>query len=120
MALKKLRQFQVFDTEGFLKDKDIRIIADEPWVEYDGDGKIKGQLGVKAKCVIAVDNTDYGDNVDPDLNGGEQLVIKVTKPLPNYKKFASIVINNPAATVYGDYGNQLSITAESIALKTTK
>lgn len=116
--MKKLRQFNKFDAEGFFKDKDVRVMAHEPWNEYE-DGKITKQLGITYKCVIASDNTEYGGkDVQPDLNAGEQINVKVPQPPKAYKKFSRITFINPTASVYGTYQSELSVKADDIEIHT--
>lgn len=118
--MKKLRQFLKFDTEEFFKGKDVRVMADEPWYEYD-DGRITKTLGTKYKCIIATDNTIYeGEDVAPDLNGGEQIVVKVPKDRKDYKKFSKIHFVNPSASVYGQFQSELSVQAEDVNIEPPK
>lgn len=118
--MKQLRNFLKFDTEEFFKDKDVRVIADEPWYEYK-DGQITRTLGTKYKCVIAIDNTDYeNEELAPDLNGGEQLVVKVAKDPKEYHKFSRIKFINATASVYGQFQSELSLTAEDVNIQEPK
>lgn len=118
--MKKLRQFLKFDTEAFFKGKDIRVMADEPWYEYE-DGRITKTLGTKYKCIIATDNTVYdGDDVAPDLNGGESIVVKVPKEAVDYKKFSRIQFVGANATVYGQFQSELSLQAEDVKIESIK
>lgn len=118
--MKKLRQFMKFDAEGFFKDKDVRVMADEPWYEYN-DGQIIKTLGTKYKCVIAVDNTSYdGDDVAHDLNGGEQVVVKVANARKEYKKFSKIIFVDVTASVYGQFQSDLSLKASDIIIELIK
>lgn len=112
--MKKLRMFNKFDCEAFFKDKDVRVMAQEPWNEYE-DGKVTKQLGTIFKCVIATDNTKYeGKDVEPDLNAGEQINVKVPQPPKQFKKFSRIVFINPTASVYGSFQSELSVKAEDV------
>lgn len=114
--MKKLRGFNKFDCEAFFKDKDVCVMAHEPWNEYD-DGKVIKQLGTTFKCVIVSDNTKYGGNdVEPDLNAGEQINVKVPKPPKEYKKFSRITFINPTASVYGSFQSELSVKAEDVEI----
>src|SRR5699024_9499215 len=106
--MKKLRQFLKFDTEEFFKGKDVRVMADEPWYEYE-DGRITKTLGTKYKCIIATDNTVYdGDDVAPDLNGGESIVVKVSKEPVDYKKISRIKIVGANVIDNGQLQKELS------------
>ncbi len=115
--LKKLREFNKFDCEAFFKDKDVRVMAHEPWNDYD-DGKITKELGTKYKCVIATDKTKYkGDDVKPDLNAGEQIDVKVPLPPKQFKKFSKITFINPTASVYGTFMSELSVKADDVDIQ---
>lgn len=114
--MKKLREFNKFDTDAFFKDKDVRIISSEDWSEYE-DGKISKQLGTKYKCIIASDNTEYkGDNIAPDLNAGYQVDVKVPKKAKEFKKFSKITFVNSTASVYGTFMHELSVKAEDVTI----
>ncbi|WP_035855210.1 hypothetical protein [Jeotgalicoccus marinus] len=118
--MKRLRQFNTFDCEAFFKDKDVRIMAQEPWNEYE-DGKVIKQLGTKIKCVIATDNTDYGGtDVEPDLNAGEQVDVKIPLPLKDFKKFSRITFVKPSASVYGTFQSELSLKADDVEIHPPK
>lgn len=118
--MKKLRQFNKFDTAEFFKDKDIRIMAQEPWNDFE-DGQVTKQLGTKYKCVIATDNTKYdGKDVQPDLNAGEQIDVKVPKEPKEFKKFSKVTFVNPTASVYGTFQSELSVKADDIEIQSTK
>lgn len=118
--MKKLRQFLKFDTDAFFKGKDMRVVADEPWFEYQ-DGRITKTLGTKYKIIIATDNTTYdGDDVSPDLNGGEQIILKVPKERVDYKKFSKIRFVNSTASVYGQFQSELSVQAEDVVIEASK
>ncbi|WP_179123806.1 hypothetical protein [Paraliobacillus ryukyuensis] len=112
--MKKLRQFNKFDCETFFKEKDVRVMAHEPWNEYV-DGQATKQLGTKYKCVIVTDNTKYeGKDVHPDLNAGEQIDVKVPQSPKDYKKFSRIMFVNPTASVYGQFMSELSVKADDV------
>lgn len=112
--MKKLRQFNKFDCEAFFKDKDVRVLAHEDWNEYE-DGEITKRLGTKYKCVIATDNTIYGDeNEATDVNGGEQVDVKVPHAEKEYKKFSKVSFVKASASVYGTFQNELSVVAEDV------
>lgn len=118
--MKKLRRFNKFDCEAFFKDKDVRVMAQEPWNDYE-DGKVTKQLGTKLKCVIATDNTDYGGkDVEPDLNAGEQIDVKIPLPSKEFKKFSRITFVNPTASVYGTFQSELSVKADDVEIHPLK
>lgn len=113
--MKKLRQFNKFDCEAFFKDKDVRVMASEQWNDYE-DGKITKILGTNYKCVIVTDNTEYGKDVEPDLNAGEQVNVKVPHPQKDFKKFSRITFLNPTASVYGSFQSELSVKADDVEI----
>lgn len=119
--MKKLRQFNLFDAVGFFKDKDVRVMSHEDWKEYDAEGKNPKVVGTKYKAVIATDRTEYtGEDVAPDLNAGEQVVVKVAKPPKEYKKFSKITFVNPTASVYGTFMSELSVKADDVEITQPK
>ncbi|SFK23179.1 hypothetical protein SAMN04487936_109134 [Halobacillus dabanensis] len=115
--MKKLREFNKFDCEAFFKDKDVRVMAHEPWFGYD-NGERTEQLGTKYKCVVATDRTEYkGKDVSPDLNAGEQIDVKVSQQPKKYKKFSKITFVNPTASVYGTFQSELSVQADDVDIQ---
>lgn len=118
--MKKLRSFLRFDMDAFLNKKELRIVGSEPWQQYQ-DGAVGEVVGTKYKLVIATDHTVY-DRDDPTkdarINEGEPLVVKVAQPPKEFKKFAVAKLVQPTATVYGDFQNQLSVTAQDIEFVT--
>ncbi|WP_303984685.1 hypothetical protein [Niallia circulans] len=92
-------------------------MAQEPWNDIK-DGQVTKQLGTKYKCVIASDGTKYeGDDVRPDLNAGEQIVVKVPQPPKKFKKFSRITFVNPTASVYGTFQSELSVKADDVDIQ---
>lgn len=108
--MKKLSQFMRFDTAAFFKGKVLRVTGISEWVDYT----TKSHMGTKVEVVIVKDDTQYkqkdGESVS---NLYEKLTIKVPKdvkvPLSAY-----VAPVNAVGTVYGDYRNQLSVTADDI------
>lgn len=95
-------------------------MAQEPWNDYE-DGKVTKQLGTKLKCVIATDNTDYGGkDVEPDLNAGEQIDVKIPLPSKEFKKFSRVTFVNPTASVYGTFQSELSVKADDVEIHPLK
>ena len=118
--MRKLRGFLRFDMDAFLKDKELRVVGAEPWQQYQ-DGAVGDVVGTKYKLVIATDHTVYhidDPTKDAKINEGEPLVVKIAKPSKEYKKFAIAKLVQPTATVYGDFQNQLSVTAQDIEFVT--
>lgn len=111
MALKKLNRFTYFDLEAFLAGKRLLVVGISEWKDYDTQ-KI---LGTKVEVVIAADKTDYGA-ADGEVisNIYEKLAIKVPKPGLTFPMNTEVQLVNAEAVIYGEYRNQLSITAEDI------
>lgn len=110
--MKHLNKLTYFDTLKFLAGKDIRVVGDSDWVDYI-DGKPSAPKGTVYKCVIVQDHTLYDDETRGG-NDGESINIKILGPKKEYKKLQKIKLTDPVGKVYGDYRNQLSVTAGQI------
>lgn len=112
--MKKLSQFMRFDFEAFSKEKAYQAIGTSEWVDYS----TKEHMGTKVECLITKDNTQYklkeGENVS---NRFEKLTFKIRKDV-NVPMNAYVMPVNAVATVYGEYRNQLSVTADDIQILT--
>lgn len=113
MSLKKLNKFAYFDIDGFLEKKKLLTVGVSEWKDFD----TQNVLGTKVEVVIAADKTDY-DNAEGEVvsNLYEKLTVKIPAKLNNVPMNAEVRLINPQAVVYGDYRNQLSITAENIEI----
>lgn len=110
MALKKLRNFLAFNFVGFAQGKRFLSVSQQPWKDFK-TGEI---LGTKVEAVIAQDKTDYGlKDGEVVSNLYEKLVFKIPKEI-QIPVNVEIRPKNPVAIVFGEYQNQLSITAEDI------
>lgn len=107
-----LKAFQVFQTEKFLKDKELTVTNVKPWQDYDS----KEILGVKVEVAITKDETVYPAGRDGNImtNLFEKLTFKVPKNGVDVKTNDIVTPVHPVATIYGDYQNQLSITADDV------
>lgn len=111
MALKKLNRFTFFDVEGFLTGKRLLVTGISGWEDFD----TKRLLGTKVEVVIAADKTDYGAAEGEIIsNLYEKLTVKVPTAGLSFPVNAEVRLVNAEAVVYGEYRNQLSITAEGI------
>lgn len=114
MGLKKLSQFLKFDFDEFSKGKAYQVIGTSEWVDYT----TKAHMGTKVEALIAKDNTQYkqkeGEHV---TNAFEKLTFKIRKNV-SIPVSACVMPVNVSATVYGDYRNQLSVTADDIRVIT--
>ncbi len=108
--MKKLNMFTYFDFNGFAKGKRFMSTGIQPWKSFD-TGEV---IGTKVEAVIVQDKTDYG-NKEGDVvsNLYEKVVFKVRLNI-DVPMNVEIRPINAEATVYGDYRNQLSITAQNI------
>lgn len=110
--MKKLSQFLRFDFDEFSKGKIYQVVGTAPWVDYN----TKTHMGTKIDTVIAQDKTVYkckeGEAV---TNRYEKLPIKVRKDV-QVPINAYIMPINAVGVVYGDYRNQLSVTADDIKI----
>lgn len=116
MSLKNLSHFTEFNASLFLAHKELRFISATSWVEKTESGS-NIEKGVKVGLLIFVDDSDYLNEKD---NLGEQLVVKV--PFASLDDFADFqpmlticeITDIEKAVVYGEYRNQLSITAKVV------
>lgn len=108
--MKGLKSFLYFDFERFLVGKRLVYLKATPWLEQGND------LGCKVTLQIVEDKTTYAhENIE---NYGEQLVVKVRNCSP--AAFAKLrpldtevtITDVERATVYGDFGQSLSIIAK--------
>ncbi len=111
MSLKKLNKFSYFDIDEFLEKKKLLTVGVSEWKDFD----TQNVLGTKVEVVIAADKTDYG-NAGGEIvsNLYEKLTVKIPAKLNNVPMNAEVRLVNPEAIVYGEYRNQLSITADNI------
>lgn len=111
--MKHLNEFLHFDIDSFLKDKVLMTLSVKDWIDFD-DGRKK--LGIKVECVITKDSTPYRQKAGEqavETNRFEKLTIKVPKDI-SVPADTYVVPVNAKATVYGEYRNMLSITADDI------
>ena len=110
MALKKLNMFCYFDAEEFFSKLSFITVGKSVWKEYGSDNV----LGTKVDVVIAGDKHNYNvQNGDVVNNMYEKLTVKVPKDI-DVPMNAKVRLINPEGNVYGEYRNQLSVTAEDI------
>lgn len=107
--MKKLSMFSVFLWDKFEEGKRFVCTGCSEWRDFDS-GKV---IGTKIETAIIEDRTKYDD---PNVtNLYEKIVFKVGKdikiPLNSEVRF-----NGVKATVFGEYRNQLSCTAENVTV----
>lgn len=108
--MKKLSQFTKFIFDDFSKGKVYRVTEVSPWTDFE----TKKHMGTKVGVVITEDTTLYATK-DGEVvtNQYEKLTFKIKKDV-TVPANARVVPVNPVAVVYGDYRNQLSVTADDI------
>lgn len=101
-----------FDFEAFSKGKVYRVIGISKWTDYT----TKAHMGTKVEVLIVKDDTQYkqkeGENVS---NCFEKLIFKIRKDV-DVPMNAYVIPVNATGTVYGDYRNMLSVTADDIRI----
>lgn len=116
MALKNLSHFTAFNAPQFLSRKELRFISATRWVEKTDMGS-EVEKGVKVSLLIYKDNSDYPNE---KTNLGEQFMVKVPfASIEDYSAFQPMmtpceVTDIEKAVIYGEYRNQLSLTASVI------
>ena len=88
-----------FDTPAFLRGKRLEVTGVSKWLDYD----TKATLGSKLAVIITVINNKY-----------QPIAVKVRKTDLNVPVGAVVELISPTGTVYGQYHNQLSITADDV------
>lgn len=110
--LRHIREYERFDLEGFIKLLELMVTNISAWEDYT----TKARLGTKVEVVITKDDTPYQPGADGSVqtNIFEKLVFKVRKNEVAVKVGDIVVPKGAEALVYGDYRNQLSITADDV------
>ena len=108
-----LAQYLRFDSTAFLKDKVLSVTTCGPLQDYE----TKQVTGTKVVVVVTKDETPYKPKADGTVI--TNLFEKITVKLPGKMGLtvpvgAAVELINPTGTVYGEYRNQLSITADDI------
>ena len=115
--MKMLSKFTNFDLEGFLKDKVLMVTDCAPLEDYES----KKVVGIKVEVTIFQDKTEY-----PQVNGRtisnrfEKFLIKVHDKTIDVPLNSIVVPVNGKGKVYGDFKNQLSVTADDVKIVQTQ
>lgn len=105
---RKLSLFTTFDTTKFLKGKQLMALNQD--VLLDGDGN---HIGFTVTVVVYSDSTDYGD--DLISNAGDSYKVKIeNKELKNLTLPCFVELIDPSGKVWGEFRNNLSLTAKNL------
>lgn len=108
--LKKLSQFERFDAEGFFSNLSLGAVGQSEWKDFETGA----HKGTKIEVVVIGDKHNYNTaNGEQVSNIYEKLTVKVPKDI-DVPMNSHVRLVNVYATVYGQYRNQLSITADDI------
>lgn len=108
--MKRLASFLVFLMVDFLKGKELTVVGYRDWIDKDSNKR----LGTKVEVVITKDMTEYNvGNGEPVTNLFEKFIVKVPKEI-NIPLGSHVVLKGAEGRVWGDYNNNLSVTAEDI------
>ena len=110
MALKKLSQFVRFDAEGFFANLILGSVGRSERKDFEtGEHK-----GTKVEVVIIGDKHNYKTSNGEQVNNVyEKITVKVPEDI-EVPMNSHVRLVNVYATVYGQYRNQLSVTADDI------
>jgi len=118
--MKKLREFQKFDAEAFLKDKKLVVKEVKDTLEYVDGNQTGTVLGTTIVAAIVEDSTIYSDE-STGVNFMETFNIKVSKKDLEIAQGTEIKISNVIkASVYGQFQNNLSVETETIHIAKRK
>lgn len=110
--MKKLTQFLRFDMDAFSNGKLYQVTGIREWTDFD----TKAHMGVKIDTIIARDTTPYKQKEGEVVtNQFERLTFKIRKDL-KVPLNAYIMPINAVGVVYGEYRNQLAVTADDVKI----
>lgn len=105
---KKLQMFLMFQSDEYFKDKSLLALSHD--VLKDSEGK---QIGYTITTVVYKDETDYGD--DAISNAGDSYKVKILNSNFKVPKFPCYIkLVEPSCKVWGEFSNNLSVTAKDI------
>lgn len=109
--MKRLNIFSHVDVETMVSNMELKAMKSEILSDFE----TKKELGAKYTVLIWSDSNDYGTT--GVSNAGETFTVKMLgqKPKP-IETPIDIELVNPTGVIYGDYRNQLSVTADDIIL----
>ena len=114
--MKKLKEFQKFDVVKFIKNKEFVIKEIKEDFEYKEGVKTGNVKGSVIKLLIVKDETIYSDgsqgiNLYEILNLKTPYLISQLSELKQGDKIDIKQFGTLTGTVYGQYANELSISA---------
>lgn len=105
---KKLSAFLDFDAENYFEKKILLAMQSEPLKNENQE-----IIGSKYTVIVWEDATDYGDQSISNI--GDTYKVKVVgKHLKKIDSPSEVKLINPSGIVYGEFRNQLSVSAEDI------
>ncbi|EAW7178336.1 hypothetical protein LMV59_000603 [Listeria monocytogenes] len=105
---KKLSAFLYFDAENYFEKKILLAMQSEPLKNENQE-----IIGSKYTVIVWEDATDYGDQSISNI--GDTYKVKVIgKHLKKIDSPSEVKLINPSGIVYGEFRNQLSVSAEDI------
>ena len=109
--MKGLMQFQSFDSVSFFRDKSLQVISCGPLMDYE----TKQTVGTKISVAIVEDRTVYRTKAGEQIsNLFEKLNIKVPGKTLELAPGTVVELVDAKCVIYGDYRNQLSVTAADV------
>ncbi|WP_288396052.1 hypothetical protein [uncultured Vagococcus sp.] len=108
---KGLSYFETFDAERYFQKKIIKVMKSETWKDFN----TQEVIGSKYTVIVWEDKTEYSK--EGVSNVGDTYTVKVKDKEPkNISSPIDAVLINPQARVFGDFRNELSVTADDIKL----
>ena len=118
--MKYLNQFLKFDSLSFFKGKKLLLNGKEIWREHNESIKNvedRKVLGTKYEIVVVEDKTPYKRTEgSTTTNAYEKFFVKVDGEI-NIEVGTPVTIENVECKVWGDYGNNLSVTGTVNSIK---
>ncbi|MHC5247500.1 hypothetical protein [Enterococcus sp. LJL90] len=111
--MKKLNKFVKFDIDEFLENIELIVMKSDILVDFE----TKKVLGAKYSIIVWSDTHNYGGDTNGVNNVGETFTVKVLgkKPMA-IPSPCKVDLINPNGNVYGEFRNNLSVTAEDVTL----
>ncbi|BBM16489.1 hypothetical protein G15_0102 [Enterococcus avium] len=110
---KGLSFFEHFDANRYFKGKTLIAMKSEELKDFN----TQEVLGAKYTVVVWTDQTEYSK--EGISNAGDTYTIKIIgQNFKEIKKPIEVSLINPQAKVYGDFRNELSVTADDIRFNT--